>query len=504
MKALHSAAVRFLPVFAWGCLAAVFLFFMTHNVVDIDVWHAMTLGREIVNSGHVPFEDPFSYTPTVSPSIHHEWGAGLLAYAVSQWAGAYGLLAVKYALGLSLALCLVWHIRRTGVRLSVLAVAAPIGLALLQPSLSTVRAQFYSLVVVAVLLIFLESDRRGKRWWIAVWLPLFVLWLNVHGGFVVGFGILAAEWLQRALTGRKHAHLLGVGLGMAALVPANPYGFRYYWHIVKAIRMDRPYIEEWQPMWFWWDKWPVFVALFVVSVLVLVYVVTARRRWDFDGLFPLLLLLAGSILCLRITYFYAIAWICTVPGSLQLTSFGTFWDSFWRRRPEALIVFFAAVTFVFAQGAWLRRPWELVVPGAPEGRLGSRVIYPVGAVDYLRRMGFRGNLMVYFPYGAFVSWKLYPAVKVSMDSRYEAAYPTWLVVENIELYRRASSWRKVLAAYPTDAVLVERVAPLAERLAGDFQWRLVYQDRYFLLFARNADRLTIEDHREAAFSGEFP
>lgn len=504
MRSLHLAAVRILPPFGWICLGTLFVFFLTHNAVDIDVWHLMALGRETVNSGHVPLQDIFSYTPTVSPSIQHEWGAGLLAYMASQWAGAYGLLLIKYLLGLALALSLVWHMRQTGVHLGIFALTAPLGLALLQPGLSTVRPQFYSLVFVAVLLIFLDLDRRGERRWIYLWLPAFVLWLNLHGGFVVGLGIIGAEWLQRVLSGRRHAHLLFVGFGMGAVVPINPFGFDYYSYIVKAVTMDRPFIEEWQPMWFWWERWPFFVAFFVISVLVLAYAVASGRRWDIEGLFPLLLLLVASLLCLRITYFYAIAWICMAPGYLQRTSFGAFWDSFWRRRPEALLVLFTAMIFAFGEGVWLHRPWELSVPGGPDPRMGNHAIYPVGAVDYLKRVGFKGNLMVYFPQGAYVSWKLHPGVKVSMDSRYEVAYPTWLVVQNIELYRQASSWREVLGAYPTDAVLAERVSPLVERLAQDSRWRLVYQDRYFLLFARRGADLMKEDHTDEVFAGRFP
>ena len=350
MKSVHLAAVRLLPVLCCTCLSTVFFFFLTHNAVDIDVWHQMALGRETVNAGHVPLHDLFAYTPTVSTSIHHEWGAGLLAYTISLWFGAYGFLGLKYLLGLALALCLLSYMRQTGVRLSAFAAAVPAGLALLQPGLSTIRPQFYSLVFVALLLVFLESDRRGERKWIYFWLPAFAIWLNLHGGFTVGFGILGAEWLQRTLSGRRHAHLILVGLGMAALVPVNPYGLRYYSFILEAITMKRPYIEEWQPLWFWWDRWPFFVSCFVISVLVLAYAVVSGRRWNLPALFPLLLLLVASVLCMRMTYFYAVAWIFAVPGYLQLTSFGAFWESFWRRRPEALLVLFAAATFHVCRG----------------------------------------------------------------------------------------------------------------------------------------------------------
>ena len=112
--------------------------------------------------------------------------------------------------------------------------------------------------------------------------------------------------------------------------------------------------------------------------------------------------------------------------------------------------------------------------------------------------------MVYFPYGAYISWNLYPHVRVSMDSRYEVAYPEWLVQENIEFYRHAKNWRKVLARYPTDAVLVYRGSPLAGKMERQEGWHLTYQDDSFLIFAQNAVNLPREDGGASRSKGLFP
>jgi hypothetical protein len=43
---------------------------------------AGVLFREVLAQGSVPLVDHFAYTPTVVPSVHHEWGAGAIAYAL--------------------------------------------------------------------------------------------------------------------------------------------------------------------------------------------------------------------------------------------------------------------------------------------------------------------------------------------------------------------------------------------------------------------------------------
>src|SRR5580698_7136375 len=83
-----------------GLAAAGFLLLMIANMnfCDPDVWHEMALFREALADGRVPTEDHFAYTPTVSPSIHHEWGTGAILYTVMTTFGGPGMMVLKYAL----------------------------------------------------------------------------------------------------------------------------------------------------------------------------------------------------------------------------------------------------------------------------------------------------------------------------------------------------------------------------------------------------------------------
>src|SRR5579859_8165074 len=71
------------------------------NFPDPDLFHEMALARETVKLHHVPAQDLFAYTPTVSPVIHHEWGTGIVLYAATKIGGSSGLLAIRYLLAFS-------------------------------------------------------------------------------------------------------------------------------------------------------------------------------------------------------------------------------------------------------------------------------------------------------------------------------------------------------------------------------------------------------------------
>ncbi len=143
--------------------------------------------------------------------------------------------------------------------------------------LSPIRGHMYSLWFAALLLWLLERDRRGDRRWIPVWLLLFPLWVNLHGGFVVGIGFMAVYCLEQAVAGKPYRHLIGVAAAMGLLVAANPFGFSYYSYLWRALRMPRPSVPEWASV---WSSFPsVSSVVFLVSLALVAYaVVTLRSR----------------------------------------------------------------------------------------------------------------------------------------------------------------------------------------------------------------------------------
>ena len=131
---------------------------------------------------------------------------------------------------------------------------------------------------------------------------------------------------------------------------------------------------------------------------------------------------------------------------------------------------------------WSHRPWPVRIPDDPA--LGF--IQPVHAADYLQRTGFRGNVMTYFRHGAYISWRLYPRVKVSCDGRYEVAYPEGHVERHFTLYEAdpgllEDELRRLPA---TDLILADRRHPLAARLSHFPGWTLSYSDPGFAIYAR--------------------
>jgi hypothetical protein len=100
----------------------------------------MALAREIVELGSVPRTDSFAYTPTIEPVVHHEWGAGMIAYGTAYWLGAPGIVLLRVFLSVALVgLCWICA-RRRGATVPLLNVPAPLAIFLADEGFSTIRA----------------------------------------------------------------------------------------------------------------------------------------------------------------------------------------------------------------------------------------------------------------------------------------------------------------------------------------------------------------------------
>lgn len=474
------------------------------NIVDIDIWHQMALAREIFASGRFPRADPFAYTSTVTPFVNHEWGAGVVAYLLAVHVGPWAILALKYMLiAATTVICYACAKRRGGELLNWAPLAVP-AVWLAAIGYLPVRAQDYTYLAVAALMWCLMRDEEGSRKWILPWLAAFPLWANLHGGATVAFVLLAAHWLERVIVRKPHLHLIGISAGMAALLFVNPYGADYLYCLWRALALKRSGISEWQPIWA--VPGNIFAAYLVCAAAagcLLIIVAWRSRRIPFGAAMVLATAVLGGM-HVKLAPVFAIVFISLVPGWLAGTSIPRLTAKLQRDWADVLsmpwLILIVVMTYS-AAFASATRPWELKVPGVRVNAPDS--CYPVGAVEYLKRERFAGNLMTTFDYGAYCSWKLYPRVKVSLDGRFELVYSLALFERSGDFYSARPGWQSMLRDYPTDVALI----PTNSKAAGVMPtsgWERVYSDSEYELYARPGLGLPHIERHGPPPDGTFP
>lgn len=502
-------------------LAGVSLAFVAYiarlSDVTHDAFHEMALVRAFFDSGQFPTDDVFAFTPTVSPTVHHEWGTGLILYwaAGASPLGLDGMAVLRLLVVAAIGLAAYRAARANGADPILIALCAPVVFPMLWVGFGTLRAQAFTLLFMLLQLLMQQSDWRGKRSWIAYWFIMYVVWLNMHAGFVVGLAMIALhicerwgaivlwndrtqsiQWnglleLKRWSTAYlKCWHHLFLIPGIVCGVVINPWGIQYVPYLWRAITMPRPTIMEWQPLWMTPDSWTTMLAYFA-TIIALGYIAKNRRVIRLRGWFFCCLAAFMALKHIRHGSLYSIVWVALMPGWLTATAFGRCAIAHVRNN-RTVFLRASFVLSILSLGYISCHPvWCVNVPSEDPK---SPMVYPVGVVNYLKARNFSGNMLTPFACGAYVSWECYPQIKVSLDGRYEVAFREDVLPKHNLFYAAEPGWQTVLDEYPADVILVQQIAPIRQQLespeAGTtFPWKVVYEDSVFALFARDDARL---------------
>ena len=462
--------------------------------VDLDVWHLMALARESLREGWVPFDDRFAFTPTVHPSVQHEWGSGMLLYGIATAGGAPLLLVVR--LLLVMATCaLGWRLAvRRGATEGVLLLLAPTAIVMSWIGWTLIRPQVFTLLLLAILLWCLDADRRGDRRWIVPWLAAWILWVNLHGGATVGLAVVGLDGLERTVRGERARHLILVLGAMLLLMVVNPYGWFYYSYLWGALGMNRRLIGEWQPL---IAAQPAALATVTLALLIALYALAKLGLRRAVG-WPLLVAAAyEAVRHERHVSLFALVWFTQVPAWVSVTRLGEIFERLYARAWGGVVAVLLVLGVLLA---CREAPWRVRIAGT-----GPDAMYAVGPVERLAELDFHGNLVVPFDTGAYVLWNLTPAVRVSIDSRYEVAYPPGTLDDHLDFYHAAPRWRDVLRSLSAaDLVLVSRTAPLRPLLEREPGWTTIYDDDAWALLARPGLTLPYRDRRGERIEGTLP
>ncbi len=490
---------------AFGLGALLFERISNQSFFDPDGYHQMALFREWLRTGSLPHSDTFAFTHTVVPAVQHEWGAGAVLYFLATRLGAAGVMAAKWLLSIAIAVVATRTACRRAGAVTV-AFCAPVAALLAAVAFTTIRAGLYTMLFLAILLgeIDLDRDQPRPRRFLLIWVPIAGLWVNLHGGWVVGaiaLGLHAVEQLARR---RPIAHL-AAGLAVLPIWMAlTPYGRDYFAGWARSIMFARAAIGEWAPL--ARSPYVLGLAAFGLALLLLVYAV-ARRGWRQVPGLPFVLATGWAAWRHeRHVALFALAWFSAVPGFLAATPLGALLETaLTRRRAGALVALASAGAGVGLLAVALpRHPFTLQLPAQGSDLGAVPVVYPAGATAYLAGHGFRGRLVTSFVNGGFVIWKLHPAARVSFDGRYEVAYAPEVLEEDRTIHQARTGWQQVLARYAPDAVLVERDEPLARQQPESVGLTRVYRDDAYDVWARPALGLPVQDASGAPVAAKFP
>ena len=211
-----------------------------------DLWWHLAAGREILQNGSVWLRDSWSYTSIDAPWANHEWAADIVYYA---WASVFGLESLvywKWLVVVATFLVLQLALRRECKQTAAAFLCAGFALAVAAPFID-VRPHLYSLLGFSVLF-YLLLERVAATWKLML---LFVVWVNLHGGFIFGLmalSILIFPWRDLRLETLGKSAIVLLMCTLACLL--NPDGIdSFLLPLTYALDSSSPYrqLGEWLP-----------------------------------------------------------------------------------------------------------------------------------------------------------------------------------------------------------------------------------------------------------------
>jgi hypothetical protein len=327
----------------------------------------------------------------------------------------------------------------------------------------------FGYLFLSVLILLLQRFRKGGSLWPAV--PLFAVWINFHGSWLIGFAVLmaaGAETLWEALRDRNYSQLSRFAKPLPFIVAAlfiNPWPVAYVTYPFQYLGATHhtDYISEWHSPDFH-DS--VFVFFLLVLLALPVLLRTARSKIRPVELIMLLALAGASLYSLRHIPVFALVsapFLAEMIGSIELPR---------KERPIA--------TRDIPEPVLLNWLILLVIPlliycllprNGPTPYLDVEK-YPVRSFDYLSSQ-HGGRLLTNYDWGGYAIFRLSPKrYRVFIDGRADVYGPK--MMNRIKtLDRLGPSWCQEIEKANPDVIVWPNKEPLTQALRMDPQWRQV-------------------------------
>jgi hypothetical protein len=444
-------------------------------------WHIRT-GDYILERHTVPHKDIFTFTRPDAPWFAWEWLTDVVFSGLHQIWGVKAVALLAGVIFCTTATLLFCHMLWSGGNIF-LALAG----ALLAQGAAAVhflaRPHVFTFLFLAFSMWLLDRDRRQPDR--AVWLlvPLTVVWVNMHGGFlalIVCLGLIAVghglEWLfrrdpQSRFFLQRYSILTAI-CSLATLL--NPYGYRLHAHLFEYLQssfvMDA--VDEFQSPKFRGEFMLQF-ELLLFAGLALAGVMVSKKRFV-----EALLILFWAQAALTSVRHAPIYVIVTAPILVaQLTQVWNEWSRFKSRGSIAGIL--RDLGNEFSANALRATIWAPVVvlgmgfsmamaKGDTWPQDFPKQRFPVALVNqYADRLapltGPMPRIFTSDQWGDYLTYRFYPRIRIFVDGRSDL-FGSSLGKEYVHTAGGHYEWEQVLYRYHIDMALVPLELPLAELL----------------------------------------
>ena len=464
------------------------------GIIDPDYYWHLSYGDWILDNGRLPTADFWSWTMDGKPYRLTQW-LGEVVMALANRAGGELGTSVLAALLVSLTLTCSYRAARRYLDNRLAALAVAVGCNAILVSLSCRPHQFTHLGLACltwIIAAYVTTGSRRALYWIA---PLFAVWVNLHGGYVVGLvylwmlvGAMAADKFVR----NECAGILSscAPLGWAALAGTlatlmNPYGWGAWQYAVEIASLKSSsagIVDEWAATSI---KGDAGFNFFIVTTIMFACMIASVKRPSLGSMLCAFALTAAGWSAIRISLMMTILMVPIVAAWLIHTPFYkvVFEGKACRydRTVNPMIASFILIAIL-----------AVSLIASPADRMARKYVhqnFPQEESRFMKENELEGRLLNPPEAGGFLLRET--GRKVALDTRLDL-YGDEALFEYLLASKGAASWKTYLQRLDPEIVLASNHSALRQLATESALYRLVYIGPRYSVMVKVGSRPDLE------------
>jgi hypothetical protein len=410
-------------------LMVVFLLFQnSYKYLDPDLgWH-LKVGEDIIKEFDAPRVNNYNFTLLGKPWIDHEWLMEVLMFSVFEYFSYFSLHLLFVVVAILAFFFAVLPIFKKYGWIKGFFISLPFLLFGIYSSLPHfgLRPQEFALMFTALLLFVIYNfETRGNFNSLIFLLPLFLIWANLHGSFLLGLGLLLAWYLMKIilskklflnlckklncsfgrLLSKKEKIIFPLLIFSSFLVTLiNPYGLDLYASLGEySNTFYLSNIAEWLPQFTFPFNYPQILFLAISLTMVFLFIIEPLKDRGKINIWQLFLFLFLFILAFKSKRHFPLLVIVSLPLLAEITFYYfkqikniKFYKIVFIINSALIIVLSILLAVLFYLNTnWHKDPFQHFCG-----------FYPCQAVEFLQKNPDLNNLNVYnlYGWGGYLIW----------------------------------------------------------------------------------------------------
>ena len=447
---------------------------------DPDIWWHLRNADLLFSTHRFPSDDLYAFTTHAGTRVNFEWLAEIPYYVGYRLLGERGIfLVMLFAVELIVFGIFLLCYRRCGdVKAAFLAAWIAVLFAAINIGPRTI---LFGWLCFLVEILLIESYRNGRdRLWLLV--PLFAVWINLHGTWLIGLGFfflfIASGFAQGSWgsmeavrwTPRQRNKLLTIATLSVAALFLNPYGWQlvaYPFDTIFKQQLGVGFVDEWHSVDFqsFYGK-----LVFVVFAGLFIFTLARRRSWP---LHELLFALVATYAALTHKRFLFLAGIIICP-ILAVELIGAVFEPYDSKTNRPLLnALFMAGYCVFA---------FFHIPSTTKLRAAESQYFPVAAIPQLQNSCASVHVFNAYEWGGYLIWNQ-RNIPVFIDSRADIFEHQGVLADYLKATALDNPFL-ILDRYQIGCVLLQPNSQLVTLLENSPNWGVQYRDATAALLVR--------------------